>query len=293
MFQRGELDFIGQPLVDLSSEVISRLETAGELRQLPSTEILWCAINTRHPLLNHPKIRKALATAIDRSELVDYILPKGFRAASGILPVQMSKMAKQPFKDGDRQKAKQLFLEALNEMGLSKVDIPSLTLLYSPKEIVEKVVHIVSDQWRKSLGLDIKLECVELKMRQARMKGGAFELGTYIWFSWIDDPLYTLHNYNMKDTLYNYTGWSNPDFTQYLDQFKKAQDKQERSNFLRQAEEVIMRDLPLVPIFYGALTFAHKSSLKGIVISPYYELDLRWAYFEQPAPPWLDTAVDL
>lgn len=279
MFQKGEIDFLGQPLVDLTSEIISRLDTAGELHQIPSTEIFWCAINTRHPLLGHPKMREALATAIDRHTIVQHILPKGFRAATGILPLQMTQMNQPKFSDGNPKKAQKLFGEALHEMGLSKAELPTLTLLYSPKELVEKVVHIVCDQWKKTLGLDVKLECVELKMRQARMKGGAFELGTYIWFSWVADPLYTLHNYRMKDTLYNYTGWSDPAFSRLLKQFQMAQNKQERSAFLRQAEEAIMEEFPLVPIFFGALNFAKNPLLQNVVVSPYFEFDLRWAYF--------------
>lgn len=281
MFQKGEIDFLGMPLLDLPYDTISRLEASRDLRQIPSTDIFWCAINTRHPILGHPKMREALASAIDRRELLNHVLPKGFHAADSILPLQMSQMTGQRIEDGNPQRAQKLFRETLHEMGLLASDLPPFTLLYSPKDIVEKAIQVIAEQWKKNLGLDIQLKCVELKTRLATMRSGAFDFGFYTWFSWIDDPLYTMVNYRSSETIYNYTGWSNPLYTRLLDQFRVAGNQEERSNFLLQAEETIMKDLPLIPIYYGALSYAQNPALRGLVITPFYEFELRWAYFEK------------
>lgn len=280
MFQKGEIDFIGEPLVELPTDILARLESTQELGALPSTGVFWCVINTRHPLLKHPKAREALATAINRRELVEHILPTGSRAATSFLPLQMTQMTHPRFADGDPQKAQTLFQQALQETKISLSDLPTLTLLYLPKEIVEKSIQVICDQWKKTLGLDINLECVELKMLLPRMKSGAFDLGACTWFSWIEDPLYTMHNYRSKDMCYNYTGWSDPVYTQLLNQYQTASGKHERLSFLRQAEEVMMRDLPVIPIYFRVMNFAQKSTLRGLVITPYNEFDLRWAYFQ-------------
>jgi len=278
LFQKGEIDFIGQPLTELPADTITRLEKDGQLKQIPSTDIFWCALNTRHPLLGHPKMREALATAIDRREIVAHILPQGFREGTSILPQSMSQLQQPSFSNGDVARAQRLYREALRETGTSPT---TFTLLYSPRDLVEKVIHVLCSQWKKNLQLNIQLECVEIKTRLARMKSGAFEIGAYTWFSWIDDPLYTLHNYRSNVTLYNYTGWSHPSFTQLLDQFQTATGPRERAGYIAKAEELMMKELPLIPIYGGALNFAHKSSLQGVIITPYYEFDLRWAHLSQ------------
>ncbi len=278
LFQKGEIDFIGLPLADLPADTITRLEQDRQLKQIPSTDIFWCALNTRHPLLAHPKMRQALAIAVDRKEIVNHVLPQGFCEGQSILPRSLSQLCEPTFGDCDIARAQKLYHEALKETDSSP---QTLTLLYSPKDLTEKVIQVLCNQWKKNLGLNIHLEAVELKTRLSRMKSGAFEIGAYTWFSWIHDPLYTLHNYRSNATLYNYTGWSHPSFTQFLDQFQTANDTKKRSDLIEHAEQLMMKELPLIPIYNGALTYAHNQSLQGVIVTPYYEFDLRWAYMSK------------
>ena len=54
----------------------------------------------------------------------------------------------------------------------------------------------------------------------------------------------------MTDGVQNETGWSNPDFDRLIDRATREPDAAKRMQILHEAEEIIMGELPVLPIYF-------------------------------------------
>lgn len=106
------------------------------------------------------------------------------------------------------------------------------------------------------------------------MTTGNYQLGGIHWTSWLNDPIYTLQSFKYAKERVNFTGWESGQFQSYLDQSDRTTDSDRRNNFLREAEELLIKEAVVIPIFMeqgGLLSiltlFLTHSLLMGILIS--------------------------
>src|SRR4029077_7123147 len=103
MFEQNQLDWAGDPFGSLPLDAIPKLKQDNKLHARDIESVNWLELNVRHPLLRSKKIRKALALAVNRQEIVDHLLQGGERPAFTLLPKSLSLLDNQPFKDNDVQ----------------------------------------------------------------------------------------------------------------------------------------------------------------------------------------------
>ncbi|CAM5780468.1 peptide ABC transporter substrate-binding protein [Brevibacillus borstelensis] len=275
MFEKGELDWAGQPLGGLPTDAIPSLKESGKLVIHPQASMYWYKLNTTKPPLNNAKIRKALAYAINRQDIVDNVTQVGQVPTMGILPQTMILKPDGYFKDNDVETAKKLLAEGLQELGLSK--LPVLTLSYNTTDRHKKIAEALQDQWKKGLGIEVRLQNKEFKVHQQDLHELNFEIGRIGWSADFNDPINYMEMYRDKDGGNNDTGWENARYKQLIRQAAAELDPEKRKQMFAEAEQIIMDEMPVIPMFTDVDVWVQNDKVKGVQVDPLGFIDLKWA----------------
>ncbi|MFP3387906.1 peptide ABC transporter substrate-binding protein [Brevibacillus sp. SIMBA_040] len=278
MFENGELDWAGAPMSSLPTDAIPALKDQGKITTQPIAGTYWYKFNTEKAPFNNVKIRKAFAYSIDRKSLIDNILQTGQIPATGAVPPSMVLNPNGYFKDNDLEEAKKLLEEGLKEAGLTK--LPAITLSYNTSEGHKKIAEAIQDQWKKHLGVDVKLENKEWKVYLEDMHNGNFQVGRMGWLGDFNDPINFLELYKEKMGGNNDTRWENPKYKELLNQSALEADPEKRKKILADAEQILMDDMPIMPIYFYTNSWVQNPKVKDIVIGGLGDVDWKWAKIE-------------
>jgi oligopeptide transport system substrate-binding protein len=281
MYENDELDWAGKPTGQLPLEAIPALKDSGELQIEPIAGTYWYKFNTEQKPFNNKKIRQAFAYAIDRQSIVDNITKGGeVPAMAAVPPTMFEENEKGYFKDGDLETAKKLLEEGLAEEGYaSAADLPSITLSYNTNEAHAKIAQAIQDMWKKNLGVDVALDNAEWAVYIDKLHNGDYQIGRMGWLGDFNDPINFLELYKEQGGN-NDTRWTNEEFKNLLNQSATETDSEKRLDLLKQAEEILIDEMPIAPIYFYTNTYVHKDNLKDVVISGLGDVQFKWAYFE-------------
>ncbi|WP_232699905.1 peptide ABC transporter substrate-binding protein [Brevibacillus daliensis] len=275
MFQNGELDWAGHPTGMIPLDAIKPLKDSNELKVNPKASIYWYKFNTDKEPFNNAKIRKAFAYAINRQEVVDNVTQAGQLPALGMLPPSMAYKKEGFFKDGDAETAKKLLEEGMKEMGWSK--LPPVTLSFNTAESHKKIAEAIQDQWKKNLGVDVKLENAEWKVYLDKLHEGNYQVGRMGWNADFNDPINYIEMFKDKKGGNNDTNWENAEYKQLVNDANKETDIAKRADMLKKAEEIFMDEMPLAPIYYSTDTWVQNPKFTGVILDSLGNIDWKWA----------------
>ncbi|MEC7839094.1 MAG: peptide ABC transporter substrate-binding protein [Chlamydiota bacterium] len=277
MFQRGEIDWVGSPMSTIPPDAIPTLKNQGKLTITPADGVHFFRINTSKEILDQTKIRKALAYSINRKELVDHVTQANQEPAMGIVPRSYGLQTIPHFKDYDITAAWSNFQDALNDLKMSKDDLPEITLLYTQSERNHKIVQAIQEQWRKTLGFNVKLEACERAVFYERLHEKNYDISIGSWYGDIRDPINFLEVFKYKASRTNNTEWENSKYIALLDKSSLEANSYERKILLRKAENIIIDDMAVIPLYYP--TFNHlQEGVSGVYFSELGYVDFKYAY---------------
>ena len=285
MYEMGELDWAGCPISNLPPEFLPALKKEGKVNSIPATAVYYYKINTDDPILANQKIRKALGLAINRQDIVEHITQAGQKPALSLVPPMPGWKVDPFFCDGDLEKAKQLFLEGLEELGIEKKQFPALTLSYNTNREHQKIAQAIQQQWKEGLGIKIELETADWKVYLSKINRQDYQIGRMGWVGDFHDPVSFLEPFKYRDDPdfggINETGWEHPDYALYLNHAEEETDPGSRAEILKRAEELFIEEMPVIPLFYVTFSFLKKPYVKGEYISSLGIADFKKAYLEQ------------
>jgi len=274
MFKKGELDWAGAPFSALPTDSIEQLEKEGILNIKPIAGVYWYKFNTEVKPLNNVKIRKALAYAIDREAIVKNITKAGqIPAMAAVPPSMFPENEKGYFKDNDVETAKKLLEEGMKEEGLTS--LPEITLSYNTSEAHKKIAEAIQDQWKQNLGVDVTLENKEWQVFIEDLHQGNYQIGRMGWLGDFNDPINFLELYKDKKGGNNDTNWENPQFKELLNQSALEKDPQKRKEILAQAEQILMDEMPIMPIYFYTNSWVQSEKVTGVVVDGLGNIDLK------------------
>lgn len=278
MFKNDETDWLGQPL--RAWEPFFGENKEKQISSTP-TGIYWCVFNVESFPFNHVKLRQAFSYAINRQELIDHLSYDGVPAST---PLPLSHTMNHDPREvlGNIDKAKQLFDEALDELGLLRTSFPPVTLIHSNSEIRKSSAMYLAQQWQKVFNISCVVIGYEFHTLLNKMVKGDFQLGTLFWKSWIDNPIYTLNSFKQLNHQTNFAKWSNQEFSQLLDRAQEEVDPIMRIKYLSEAEKILIREKPVFSIFYERERNIKKPHLKNVFYSQTTGyVDFKNAYIER------------
>ena len=231
--------------------------------------------------LNNKKLRQALSYSIDRKAIVDNVFHNCGAPAMSPLSPPLSLRMGACFKDNNITLAKRLFEEALQELGLTREALPEIELRYvADLEVQHRAAQAIQDQWRKALGIkNIRLRKAGWPEHFDRVTKGDFGLGFMGWNSSVLDASFILEVFRNKEDASNKSNWENAKFQKCLDRANLTINEIERVNLLIEAEDILMDEMPILPLCSINKRFAKKPKLNGEALSSLQFIDFKSAYF--------------
>lgn len=277
MFESQELDWEGSPFSVVPIDAIEALKQADQLKSSPVLATSWIRINLDKTPFQSKKMRKAFALALNRQDIVDHVTQGNQIPATGIVPKAMGLQDQPYFKDGQTEAAADLFEEALLELGMAREQLPEIVFTYSAGDRTHPVAQALQQQWYAALGVRVRLEPMESKVYFSRVSKQDYTLALGSWFADFNDPVNFLEVFKTKATGTNNTNWENPSYTELLETSYNCQSAEERLAYLKQSEQLIMDEMPVIPIYYYTLLFVKDEGLKNVVLTKTGNIDFKWA----------------
>lgn len=249
-FRAGELDVVR----DIASEQIDWLKAnmKDELRIIPYAGIYDYALNTTKKPFDDLRVRRAMALLVDNEAITDKVLKTGELPAYSYVPPGTGNYTAPATVDWKGkpyaarvEEAKKLLADA----GYGKDKPLKFTLRYNTSENHKRIAIAVAAMWKQA-GIEAELFNTEGKIHYADLKQKNFEVAREGWIADYDDPQNFLFKMEGKTGPLNYSGYNNPEFNALMDKAALMTDLTARAEVLKQAEALVMRDVPVIPIYY-------------------------------------------
>lgn len=275
-YKTGDLDLI----TDIPPVQLQSLLASGEAKSNPQLGPYFFCINVTKKPLDDARVRKALALAIDREALVKTVTRGGQKPAVGFIPFGIPDGgSEKDFRSNGKNyiettanvaEAKKLLAEAGFPDGKG---FPEISFLYNTSDVHKSVAEAIQAMWKKNLGINIKLTNQEWKVFITTRTQGDYEIARHGYFADFFDPgsLFDLWTTGSPN---NDAKYSNPKYDQLVTQAAKEQDTVKRSQLYHDAEDILMDEMPVIPLYYYTQNYMLKSNIKGLHLSP-----LGWSFF--------------
>lgn len=273
MFEKGELDLVGDPLSPLPFDTIPTLRESGALQNKTISRIFYLLINTESYPLQCASLRKALSAAIDREALTQHLF-FGEIPTQAPLPTTLSYLENQT----DGGDALQFFEQALEELNLTRESFPKIIFSYAELSGQKKLAEFLQSQWSQKLGIDVELLCNEWNVHSPNLRKGNYQIGTLHLTTLFQDPMFYFSLFRDKRDSCNYCRWENEEFRSLLEASEKTTDPVVRRDYLRRAEEKLMEEMPVMSLFTQNLQYMLDDGL-DLSISDLGLYDFKYATF--------------
>ncbi|HUJ43735.1 MAG TPA: peptide ABC transporter substrate-binding protein [Opitutaceae bacterium] len=229
------------------------------LRIDPYLGIYFYRLNVTRPYLDEPRVRRALALAVDREAIVEHVLRGGQLPAHAFTPPGMAGYTPPAGIPTDFAAARRLLEEAGYPGGRG---LPVFELLFNISESHQLIAEAIQEMWRRELGVEVRLVNQELKSTLDARRTGNYQILRSVWIGDYADPASFLGVW-ASNSGNNYTGWSSPDYDRLLDEAARTADPASRNSILQRAEALLLKAAPLIPIHYYTHVFLIRPSVHG------------------------------
>lgn len=293
LFRQEQLEFINDIDASFKDEVLTKKGTlrkewegkiALQTNPYLNTEYLGILVDTANPLLkNSPmrsrKLRQAINYGFDRRKMILYLRNSlGTPAESGFVPEGLPSFDDVAVKGYyyDPVKSRQLLAEAgfPNGKGLTPVILFTVPIYaemgnFIAKQLEEIGIPVQVDVVQKSLLLDMTSNSRALFFR-----------GSWI-ADYPDAENYLSVFYSKNPAPPNYTRYNNPQFDALFEKALTETNDSLRYLLYQQADQVMINDAPVVPLWYDKVVRLVQNKVKGFRPNALNLLELRYVKIER------------
>ena len=249
MFRAGQLHITNNIPVDKIE--LYRKEWPETLKISPFISTYYYMLNIEAPPLDRVKVRQALAMSIDRQQIVEKITKAGEFPAFSYTPPDTNGYTATAQVPYDLGRARALLAEAGYPDGAG---FPGLELMYNTSEGHRRIAIAIQQMWKTNLNINITLTNQDWKVYLDKRDSKDYQVARAGWIGDYLDPNTFLDMYT-SNSGNNDTGWSNQHYDALIAQAGETMDRERRFALFREAESVLMTELPIMPIY----TYVSKS----------------------------------
>lgn len=269
----------------LNSRIYEGFKNNKERVTIMRGAVMFMMFNTQNKFFSNPKIRKAFQLSIDRQQLVNEVLNNGSVPAGGMVPPTISAYNGQPFRNQtkdylefDPVKARKLLKEGLNEEHLDQV--PKRLILNVNDDDRKRIALFLKEQLAENLGVEILINPLQLRQKIGMEKKGIFQFTLVRYIGDYNDPMAFLEIATSKSQV-NFGRWNNRAFDLLILKSKRNRFYEDRNKDLIKAEQIVINDVAVVPLYYEAQSFLQKPYVKRLYRHPIdAEYSLKWVSIE-------------
>lgn len=287
LFRQKQLEFINDIEASFKDEVLTkngtlRKEWSGKivLNTSPylNIEYLGIMVDTANKLvhdspLRFQKIRQAINYGFDRRKMILYLRNSlGTPAESGFVPMGLPSFDSSLVKGYhyDPSMSKKLLADAGFPDGKGLPRIKLLTVA-----IYADMANFIAKQLEES-GIPVQVEVVQksLLLTMTSSSTAAFFRGSWI-ADYPDAENYLSVFYSKNPAPPNYTRYNSPSFDALFEKAITETNDSLRYNLYRQADQVMMNDAPVVPLWYDEVVHLVQPYVKNFKPNALNLLELR------------------
>jgi peptide/nickel transport system substrate-binding protein len=255
----------------LTSDTIVALEREPNLQieRAPGTVLSYLAFNLRDPTLQDVRVRQAIAYAIDRAPLLQYIWRGFAQPALSVLPPQSwaydSNVTAYPH---DPEKARQM-LDAAGYRPRNGVRF-HLTMKTSTEESTRLLAAVLQQQLR-DVGIGLDIRTFEFATFFADVTSGAFQLYSLRWIGGNEDPdIFELcfHSNRFPPKGANRGFYSNPRIDSLIDEARREPDQNVRKPLYAEVQEILAQQEPYINLWYFDNVLVHTRRVRNVTLNP-------------------------
>lgn len=301
MFEQGKTLLIsGLPtsrITEMLEGRISDFNAQPPLKELYNNPLLttqYYFFNMNDPRFQDVRVRQAFNYAIDRKRLADNVLRNQYYEYGiyGITPpigsvfkgYNFSEIKKYGY-DYNGELAKKLLAEAgyPDGKGFGSVD-----LRLDISDLNTAVAEELADQIYQTLGINVNIDGSSFEQRNEDGSMGRGDLFRTAWIADYSSPETFLGNFYGKlvpkekdmPSSGNQSRYVNPLFDKYFEQGRSA-DQKRRLELFSKAEIELMKDPPIIPLWYANDFTLSYSRVRNLKNNPMEFLDLRRVYIKE------------
>ena len=261
-YKAGEIDIVYTVPINQFAQLKKTM--GDQLNVSPQLATYYYEFNTTRPPFNDPRVRLALNMALDKDIIAEKVLGQGQRPAWLISQPDIGgvKLQNPDYASWPRDKRIAEAKKLLSEAGYSDSHPLVFNLLYNTSESHQRVAIAASSMWKKNLGVEAKLQNQEWKTMLDTMHTHNFDAVRYAWIADYDDAATFLNNFRTGDSE-NTSQYSNPAYDEALKNAAKASDGVARGKYYQQAEDLLAKDVPAVPVYHYVRTHLVKPWVGG------------------------------
>ncbi|MFN8508729.1 MAG: peptide ABC transporter substrate-binding protein [Dehalococcoidia bacterium] len=261
-YQNDELHIGFVPGTELDAVKAGKSPLAKDYRATNEMAVSYITMNPTKAPFDDPKVRQAFAMAIDRESINKLLIYGAYRVADGFTPPEMPGYTESVKSlSYDPAKAKQL----LSESNYAGSKMPRITLSYggsggnSPDILVA-----IQKGWEDNLGITVQLEAVDPVAYLRDQRKGTFQMLSDGWSADYPDLEDFTGKLFRSDSSLNYTQYKNSEVDALLQQARRETDRNKRYGLYAQAEQKILDDAPIIPIFWPVAHTLVKPCVQGL-----------------------------
>lgn len=257
MYEADELDYLEIAPHRVTSDGGGPLD-AFRVRQrhsdeyvlIPAMATSYMGINTSRPPFDDPRVRRALVLATDREAYVDIVLHGlAHPPSGGFVPAEVPGHSPNIGLPYDPAQARQLLAEAGYPDGRG---FPAVNALVSTAALPS--VDFQQDQWRRNLGIEVTTERLDFGAFIAALHNTAPCLFFWGWIADYPDP----DNFLRVGLKLTRSWWQHEPFETLVRQAKQMTDPRERMKLYRQADQILIEQAAVMPLYYTCLSLLLK-----------------------------------
>ncbi|PSN08315.1 ABC transporter substrate-binding protein SapA [Siccibacter turicensis] len=264
----GECDVLAWPAA--SQLTVMRDDPRLRMTLRPGMNIAYLAFNTNKAPLNNPEVRHALALAINNERLMQSIYYGTAETAASILPrASWAYDSTSTITEYNPAKARAR-LKALGIENLTlQLWVPTSSQAWNPSPL--KTAELIQADMAQ-IGVEVIIVPVEGRFQEARLMDMDHDLTLAGWSTDSNDPdsfFRPLLSCAAIRSQTNYARWCNPQFDEVLRNALTSQQLASRIEVYDTAQKILARELPVLPLASSLRLQAHRSDIRGLVLSPF------------------------
>jgi len=248
--------------------------TLGQERNLlvehaAGTRLAYVGFNVRDPILKDVRVRQAIAYALDRRPMIDYLWRGQAQPARSVLPPQSwAYNGGVPAYDHDIDKANRL-LDAAGYPAMNGVRF-HITMKTSTDENTRLMVAVMQQQLREA-GIALDIRSFEFATFFADVQHGAFQIYSLRWIGGNEDPdifEYAFDSAKFPPNGANRGFYSNPKIDALIDKARREIDPQVRKPLYAEVQRILAEDVPYINLWYFDNVLVHTRRVRNLKLNP-------------------------
>ncbi|MDC2824534.1 ABC transporter substrate-binding protein [Rodentibacter pneumotropicus] len=253
------------------------------LQSTDGMNLSYLAFNFNKPLMQNEQIRQAISHSINRARIVRNIYHNTATVANNIIPnISWASTVNTPEFEFDYSPK-----QAKNILSGKNIHLNMWVLneeqVYNPSPL--KTAELIKWDLAQA-GVKVKVRSVTrvFLLDQLANKTEDYDIILTGWLAGNLDPdgfMRPILSCDTKDDITNLSNWCNPKFNQFMDNALSSTRLQERARNYNLAQDLVLRELPIVPIASAKRFLVANRKVKGVKMSPFGSMHFSTLYFEK------------